>query len=451
MSANVPDVEALAAQIAARSSNGEQLEVFVARSSSTSVKVYRGEVESLTAAHTQGVGIRVVRDGRQGFAHCGTLDPDVIEETLAAARDNAEFAEPDDANGIVQADGVPMVDLPSAWDEAVVALSATEKITTALELERLVLEGDPRITGVRMATFSDGAGEVALATNTGITGSSRATRCSVGVSALAEDDGETQIAGWSDAARNPDDLDTEEVAAQAVARATRLLGATKPPSDRLAIVLEPHLAATIFSIVAGMLGGDRLVKGRTPFGDRLGEAIAHRSITLVDDPTDIRSLACDRIDGEGLATRRNPLIVDGVLDRFLHDGYTGRRTGTGSTGSAVRGLASTPSPGAQALWLQPGSADASHLLEHVGDGVLVQSLTGLHSGVNPISGDFSCGADGLRIRGGVLAEPIREFTIASTLQRLLQDVQMIADDLRWLPSGDAFPSVVIGDVSISGA
>jgi PmbA protein len=237
-----------------------------------------------------------------------------------------------------------------------------------------------------------------------------------------------------------------------VERATRLLGATKPASSRVTIVLEPHLAATVFSIVAGMLCGDRLVKGRTPFAQRIGEAIAAASVTLVDDPTDARSLAADRIDGEGLATRRNPLIVDGVLDRFLHDGYTGRRTGAGSTGSAVRGVSSTPGPGAQALVLAPGSAgDLDALIAALDDGVLIQSLTGLHSGVNPVSGDFSCGADGLRIRGGALAEPIREFTIASTLQRLLHDVTMIGSDPRWLPSGDAFPSVAMADVAVSGA
>ncbi len=445
------DLQDIAERIAAQATAGEELEVFVARGSSTSVKVYRGEVESLTTAHSQGLGIRVVRDGRQGFAHCGTLDDDVVAETLRDARDNATFAEPDDANGIVTPDGVAPPELPDAWDRELLAMDPQAKIDVAAELERRVLGADPRVTGVRAASWSDGAGEAAIATSTGITGASRATRCSIGVSALAEDASGTQIGGWSDAARTPGDLDVEEVAREAVSRATRLLGATKPSSGRVTIVLEPHLAATVFSIVAGMLCGDVLVKGRTPFADRIGEAIAAASVTLVDDPTDPRSLAADRIDGEGLACRRNPLIVDGVLDRFLHDGYTGRRTGVGSTGSALRGTSSTPGPGSQALALVAGTTDPAALLAGIDDGIFIGSLVGLHSGVNAVSGDFSTGADGLRIRGGELAEPIREFTIASTLQRLMQDVVVIASDLRWLPSGDAFPTIAIGDVSVSGA
>jgi PmbA protein len=446
------ELSLLAQRIVEEAAPGEHLEAFVARSTSTTVKAYQGQVESLTSAHTAGVGVRVVRGGRQGFAHCGTLDEDVVRETLGEARDNAAFAEPDDANGIVAPDGVDPPALRDEWHDGLASMPAAQKIALAVELEDRVLRGDPRITGVRVASWSDGAGEVALATSTGVAGASRATRCSMGVSALASDGDQTQIAGWSDAARHAADLDVEEIARQATERVTRLLGATKPASERVTIVLEPHLAATLFSIVAGMLCGDRLVKGRTPFVHRLGEEIAAPSVHLVDDPTDARSLAADRLDGEGLATRCNPLIVDGVLDRFLHDGYTGRRTGTGSTGSAVRGVSSTPSPGAQALVLRAGDAgDLDAVLAAVGDGILVHSLTGLHSGVNPVSGDFSCGADGLRVTGGALGEPLREFTIASTLQRMLHDVVVLGSDARWLPSGDCFPTVVIGDVALSGA
>jgi PmbA protein len=83
--------------------------------------------------------------------------------------------------------------------------------------------------------------------------------------------------------------------------------------------------------------------------------------------------------------------------------------------------------------------------------VLVQEVSGLHSGVNPISGDLSTGAEGLRIRGGELAEPLREFTIASTLQRLLHDVAAVGSDLTWLPMSAAGMTLVVGDVSISGS
>jgi PmbA protein len=135
---------------------------------------------------------------------------------------------------------------------------------------------------------------------------------------------------------------------------------------------------------------------------------------------------------------------------FVHNAYTARRMGTVTTGSAVRGYSSTPGVGVQALSLRPGTQRREDLIASIDDGVLVQGVSGLHSGVNPVSGDFSTGADGLRIRNGALAEPVREFTIASTLQRMLQDVVAVGDDLEWLPMNAAGVTLVVADVTMSG-
>ena len=246
-------------------------------------------------------------------------------------------------------------------------------------------------------------------------------------------------------------FDLDSVAAEAVDRATRLLGATKPPSGRMTIVLEPRLAATLLGIVSSMLSGDVVLKGRSPFADRVGEQIASDLVSLVDDPTRSESLGADEFDGEGLACRRNDLIRDGVLGGFLQNSYTGRRSGTASTGSAVRGTRSLPGVGAQVLVMSPGRRSFADLVASIDLGLYVGSFTGLHSGVNPVSGDFSVGADGLMIRGGAISEPVKEITLGSTLQRLLLDVAEVGGDFEWLPGGDGACSLVIGDVSVSGA
>jgi PmbA protein len=193
-----------------------------------------------------------------------------------------------------------------------------------------------------------------------------------------------------------------------------------------------------------------VLKGRSPFGDRVDEAIAAPSVTFVDDPTDARAFTAGAADGEGLAARRNVLIDQGRLTGFVYDTYSGRRAGKASTGSAVRSSRSTPMAGCQAISLLPGDKTPDELLAHVGDGLLVADVSGLHSGVNPVSGDFSTGADGLWIKDGQLAGPVREFTIASTLQRMLQDVVAIGSDLTWLPMSAAGVTLVIADVSVSG-
>ena len=440
----------VARRVAQQARPGEQVEAYVARSKRVSVRAYQGEVEALTSAESSGIGVRVIVDKRMGFAHAGTLDEGAIGEALSEARDNAQFGEIDEWNGLAEPDGVEPPDL-DLYRPELASFPTDQKVELALELERAILAGDPRITGVRVASYGDGSGEAAIATSTGIAVSSRATSCWLSAQALASDDGEVQIGYGVDVGRQQDELDVDETARDAVERATRMLGARQPKSQRLTVVLDPRIAASFLSIIGGTLTGERVLKGRSPFADRMGDAIAAPVLTLIDDATNPDSLGADAHDGEGLATRPNCLIDGGTLRTFLHNSYTARRAGTVSTGSAARGYSSRPTVGCLALIPGAGDKTPEELYALVGDGLLVQDVTGLHSGVNAVSGDFSVGAEGVMIRGGALAEPVREITLASTLQRMLLDIHAVGSDLEWLPGGDAGVSLVIGDVSLSGS
>jgi PmbA protein len=272
----------------------------------------------------------------------------------------------------------------------------------------------------------------------------------VGAYPLATDDGDTKTGFGFSVGREPSELDVDAAASDAAERATRLLGAVKPAGGRMTVVLDPYVTAQLIGILAGTMNGEAVLKGRSLFADRLGDEIASSVLTLVDDPTNPLAYTASHTDGEGLATRRNVLVDSGVLQKFAHNAYTARRSGTVSTGSAVRGFKSTPGVGCRAVSLVPGTKTQPELLAEVGDGILVSSVAGLHSGVNPVSGDFSTGAEGLRIVDGVLGQPLREFTIASTLQRMLKDVVAVGNDVEWLPMSAAGVSLVLRDISVSG-
>ena len=449
MTTRSPELLDVAVRIADMATPGEQVEAFVARSTSTSVRAYGGEVESLTQASSAGIGVRVIVDHREGFAYAGTLDEGAVMEALAEARDNAQFGEPDEFNGLAEPDGVEPADL-DLWPAGLEHVPTADKVALALELERATTGRDPRVAGVRVAMFADARGEGAVATSTGIRAWGRAGSCHLAVQALAVEDGETQIASGLSVGREVSDLSVDEAAADAILRSTRLLGSTKPATQRLTLVLEPRMTATILGLVGGMLNGEAVLKGRSPFANRVGESIASPLLTFVDDPTDPRSLGAEVHDGEGLACRRNELVAGGVLQGFLQNSYTGRRSGTASTGSAQRGVASTPGVGAAALAVAPGSGTHTEVLGAVDHGLFVTSMAGLHSGVNPVSGDFSVGVEGLMVKGGELAAPVREATIASTLQRLLLDISAVGADLEWLPDGSGGVTLVIPDIALSG-
>jgi PmbA protein len=444
------DLLAIVDRVVAQAVNGEQLEAFVSRGGDTEVRVYEGEVEHFVSAQAAGIGIRVIRDGRTGFAYAGTLDEAAIAEVLAEARDNLTFGTVDEWAGLAEPDGVAPTDQP-LWNEELAAFPTERKIDLAKELEQLTLAADKRVR-VDDSNYADAYGEAAVATTSGIRQWGRENGCYVSVSTLADDGDETQSGFGFSVGRSPDLFDLPRAAREAADRATRLLGATKPPSRRTTVVFDPFVTAQLIGIISSTLNGEAVVKGRSLFKDRLGEQVAPPFVSLVDDPTNPLAYTATDVDGEGLAARRNVLIDGGVLEMFVHNSYSARRAGTVSTGNAVRGgFSGTPGVGALALHLVPGTRSQEELIADIDDGLLVQSVQGIHSGVNSISGDFSTGAAGLLIRKGQVAEPVREFTIASTLQRMLLDIVEVGGDVDWLPMRAAGVSLVVNDVTMSGA
>jgi PmbA protein len=310
------------------------------------------------------------------------------------------------------------------------------------------------VRGVESASYGDAAVEAAVANSLGVEASTRRTTASCSAFAMAGEGTLTQTGSGFSAGRSFAEVDPHEAARDAAERAVRLLGAAPIPSGRLPVVLDPLVTRSLLALLGGALSGEAMVKGRSLFVGRDGEAVAGPGITLVDDPTLAEAFGAATHDAEGVPTRRVELIAGGRFDAVLHNVHTAKRAGAGArtTGSAVRGgFKSPPGVGARALHLVPGPLGAEEILASIDHGLYVQSVSGLHSGTNTVSGDFSVGAVGLVVRDGALAEPVREVTIASTLQRILHDIAEVGADLTWLPGGAAGMTLLVSDMSVSGA
>lgn len=447
---NPEDVQAVADRVVAMAAPGEQLEAVVAWSRDTEVRAYDGQVEHFVSAESAGVGIRVIRDGRQGISWAGVLDEAALAECLAEARDNAKFSTPDPNAGLAEPDGVEPVSL-HLFDERLGATDTERKIAAAIELERLVLAGDERMKAVESADYSDALSVSAIATTTGIRSAGAETSVYLGAYALAGDDDETTTGFGFEVGRCLEDLDPVAAARDAVDRSVRLLGATKASSQRLTVVFDPYVTSQFLGLVAEMLSGEAVLKGRSAFAGRQGEVIAAPTVSLFDDATDAAAPSASDTDGEGLACRRVELLRDGRLEGFLHNAYTARCLGAPLTGSAQRpSHRAAPGVGPHVVKMAPGNRTPAQILSSIDDGLLVVELAGLHSGVNPVSGDLSVGVEGLRIRGGETAEGVREVTIGSTLQRMLMDVVAVGDDLTYFPWESTGVTLAIADVTMSG-
>ena len=442
--------QAVEATLAAGVSDAE---AYAVEETGREVRAHGGEVESLTAATKRGVGVRAWVGARLGYAFGTDLSKAGIESLAARATEAArvadedEFAGPPDANGEVPAE-------LTLSDPSIAAWPIAEVADLALAVERAALETDSRIAGVEQAVYADADERIAIASSRGIAGEYETSSCYAYVQALAENDGGRETGLGFGLGRGPAALDPAAIGREGAERATAMIGASKPESRSCPIVLDPTVAASFIGLIGKGLGANAVQRGRSPFAELLGAEIADQALVLHDDGLDPAGFASSPFDGEGVPRRRHALIEGGRLRTFLFDTYTAHRGKAASTGNAGRsGYRSLPGVSASNLVVAPGRLDFDGLLREAGEGVLVTDVAGLHSGVNPVSGVFSVGASGRAIRGGELAEPLREFTIASDLVSMLKAARAAGADARWVPFGGSVstPSLLIEAMTVAGS
>jgi PmbA protein len=442
--------EAVGAALAAGATDGE---AYASETIRREVRAHGGEVESLTAATQRGIGVRTWIGGRVGYGFGTDLTRRGVEEIAARAAAAARIADEDEFAGPVAGGGEP----PAAAglsDPSLGEWSTARVAELALAVERAALRSDPRVVAVEQAVYADSAERVAIASSAGAGGEYESSDCYAYTQALAEDDGARETGLGFDLARGPAGLDPEAAGGEAARRAAETIGSVKPPSRSCSVVLDATVAAGFAGLLGRALGADAVQRGRSPLAGLLGEEVAGEAFILHDDGLDPDGFASAPIDAEGTPRRRTALISGGRLRAYLYDTYTARRGGSASTGNAGRsGYRAPPGVAASNLVVGPGAATFEQLLRDAGEGVLVTDVAGLHSGVNPVSGAFSVGATGRAIRAGALAEPLREFTIASDLVSMLSAVRAAGSESRWVPFGGSVsaPPLLIGAMTVGGS
>ncbi len=443
----------LAAAALGRAESGEDVEAFVTHDKTFQVRAHGGEVESVSSAEPRGVGVRVVRDGRVGFAYSTRVTDEGLDAVVHQARTNATFATEDPAVGLASAWTQDPADIEGLADPAFHSVRAEDKARFALELDVATRAVDARVRVVEDAVYSDSYSEVALATTTGISATYARSDAWCYTVAIADDGTDTEVGFEFDMARALPGLDAEDVARRAAGRALSVLGATKIPSGRMPVVFEPYVAGQFLGVLAGALTGEAVQKGRSLFAGKLGEKVAG-SVTLIDDGTIPGAPGSAPWDDEGTPTQRTGVIVDGELRSFLYDLTSARRDGAQSTGNAGRaGFKSAPGPSPTNLAFGPTGQSRRDVLRDAGSAFLVQDLHGVHSGANPVSGDFSVGATGRLLVGGEAAAPVKEVTIAAPMLEILAGVVAVADDRRWLPFGGSLggATTLVAEMTIAGS
>ena len=432
-----------------RTAGADAADVLIGEGTDFSVTVRKGEVETLTDAGSKALGIRVFVGKRTATSYTSDFSADalrrLVEETVAMARVTGE-----DAAAGLPDEWVPpeAIDL-GLHDPSPAALPTTERIERARRAEAAALSVSSEITNSQGGSYASDEDSVVLANTLGFMGTYRSSSVSLSTVPVAERDGQMERDYWYTTGRGLGDLlSPEEVGRIAAERTVRRLGARQVPTCEVPIVFDPETAADILGHIFRALSGYSVFRNATFLKGRVGQTVASPLVTVVDEGRRPRGLGSRPFDGEGLPTRRNVPLEQGVLRHYLCDTYAARKIGARSTGSARRGVSGGPSVGAANLSFAPGTTPPDEIVAGVERGLYVTDLIGF--GVDLVSGDYSQGAAGQWIEKGRFVHPVHEVTIAGNLGQMLRDVDAVGDDLEFRGS-TASPTLRVRRMTVSGS
>ena len=426
---------------------GGDAELCVTRTRDRRYEAREGRLDGIALADTVAFGLRVFRDGRMGFSYGFRGDAADLARMVEEAIFCADASDPDAAYGLPDPAGPP-ADLP-LYDPSVESVPEEEKGEFVRSLEAGALARDPRMKRVRTAALRETVSTVSLFHSRGFSATRRESLCSAHVETVAEENGEGQTGYGFGVARSLRGLNAAAIAGEGATRALRMLGAVRPRTGEYRGILENGAAAELLDVLIPSFLASQVSKGKSMFSGKVGGKVASGAVTIEDDPLDPGGSGAEPFDAEGTPTRRRELIAKGTLRGFLADAFWGRKIGTGTTGACRRpGPKQPPTVGISNLRIAPGGDPPSTLFKAVGDGILLTEFLGIHT-ADPVSGDFSVGASGIRIAGGAPAGPLHGFAVSGNILGLLEKVEAAGSDFRWFGNVGA-PSLMVSAISVGG-
>jgi PmbA protein len=415
----------------ARSSE-TQVELYLSRGEERAVSRREGERDGVSASESAGAGVRIVRDGRVGFAAAGGADLEAIKTLYARAVEQLPHAEPDPRR-VLPGPQAPAGDdalAATLWDETLFT-APWDMVEARLKEAEAAAQAQPRVSRIMRVEYAESRGTVVVAGTSGLFASERGGSASVSLVVAAEAGAEVQLGEGYRAERKASALDFAAAGREAGLRASSLLGARRVKGGKRAVLFEPWVGVEFLELLAELLSADEVQGGRSLLAGKIGKSVASPLVTLRDDPRRSGGLGSCRFDDEGLPTRDKAMVSAGVLREFFHDSFTAAREGLVSNGCAYRGsYASLPGPGASNFFMTPGMMTREALIADTRSGLLVAEVLGMHM-VDPVSGAFSVGVSGLSIEKGLIAGSVKGAMISGNLLDLLSRVDGVAADLTF--------------------
>jgi len=389
-----------------------------------------------------------------GYAYSEQMTEEIITPLLNNAAANAGIIEEEAVEKLYPGD--PSYPEVNSYNPALNDVDAGQKIAYAIEMEKYAHSLDARVKLVDYCSVITMESHMAIANSHGLDLSQQRNMAAAYLMARVEENGITKSGYEIWMGRDFADFDYKKLADKAVKKALSYLGASSVESGDMPVVFDNNNTKDLFQVFAGVFMAESGQKGFSLLNkDKLGETIAAPHITLRDDGVHPDSLGSMAFDAEGVATQQKAVIENGVFKTLLYNLKSAEKDGVKSTGNASKaGFGGAITTSYNNFYLQPSATSFDEIIAPIERGVLITEMAGLHSGANPVSGDFSFSADGFLIENGKVTRPIEQITVAGNFYEVLKNIEAVGNDLRFHSMGQGglgMPSVRVAGLRVSGA
>ena len=427
----------------------EDMETYIEKTKTVEIVVYNGEIDKYNISDTEGLSLRGITNDKMGYSYTEKVDETSIDMLIEEAYENGKHIDALEKEIIFS--GSDKYEDMDNFSEDLKNTPLEDKIEFAKALEKEALALDSRIVAVNYCTYNEVEYSKYLMNTKGLNLEDSGNLAYSFIMVVAKEGEDTKTGSSYIISKDFKDFDYKKMAKEAVDEAISLLGAKPIKSDEYPVVFRNDAFAALLGAFEPIFYAESVQKGLSLLKDKVDKPVANKNFTLVDDPFMKDGFNTCSFDGGGTATSVKKIIDEGVLKTYLYNWKTAVKDGVKSTGNGFRNsYKSSISTSATNLYVEKGDKSLEEILETVEKGVMITDLQGLHSGLNPVSGDYSLSAHGYEIENGKIKRPVNQITIAGNFFETLMDIEEIGNDSRFALNGVGSPAIKVKKLAVSG-
>lgn len=421
------------------------VEFKVQTSNKLSISVFQKKVENYSVSENETIYIRGIFNGKMvsGSSEnannvCKILDEMAVNATLIDEEKEQEiFA------------GSEKYKTFKTSSDKLAKVSIADKIALCLDIEAKAYDYDYRIAPGVEVEYQEVESAMKIVNSKGLKLSYKVNYGFVVLSVVAKSDNDTRTGFKFKILQDLDSLNVDQLVKDACDDAINALNGSQCESKKYKVLLAPNVFASFANVLLSSVSGDAVNRGKSLLKDKLNQQVASSKLTIVENPHSKEHPYFYRaFDDEGVATMKKAIVEKGVLKTFLYNIEEAKQAKVKSTGNGYGG--SVIGVSTSFVEVKPGKKSKEELCEKIKDGIQITNVQGLHSGMNPLSGDFSLQASGYRIENGKITTPVNLITIAGNIFKMFNDIVDLGNDEYVTPGGMSSVSVYIKSLAISG-